>query len=164
MAKATSERVVAASKVRRTDIYQGSPLGALFTAAIATAMVGPLLPEFGCRASAISPDHAGLRAAISLASFPVSSANKNVLKLPECRDGPLGEAVDAKPWKGARPCLPRYAAGDRAGARHAGLWFNFGRHHHGLTLGPASGRLLAEMITGETPFADPAPFAVERFG
>jgi len=33
-----------------------------------------------------------------------------------------------------------------------------------LTLGPVSGRLLAEMMTGETPFADPAPFAAERFG
>ena len=46
--------------------------------------------------------------------------------------------------------------------RHAGLWFDFGHQHHGLTLGPATGRLLAEMMTGETPFADPAPFAVER--
>jgi D-amino-acid dehydrogenase len=43
-------------------------------------------------------------------------------------------------------------------------WFEFGHQHHGLTLGPVTGRLLAEMMTGETPFADPAPFAVERFG
>jgi glycine/D-amino acid oxidase-like deaminating enzyme len=35
--------------------------------------------------------------------------------------------------------------------RHAGLWFDFGHQHHGLTLGPATGRLLAEMMTGETP-------------
>ena len=41
--------------------------------------------------------------------------------------------------------------------RHAGLWFDFGHQHHGLTLGPATGRLLAEMMTGETPFADPSP-------
>ena len=34
----------------------------------------------------------------------------------------------------------------------------------GLTLGAATGRLLAEIMTGETPFADPTPFAVERFG
>jgi len=38
---------------------------------------------------------------------------------------------------------------------HPGLWFDFGHQHHGLTLGPATGRLLAEMMTGETPFADP---------
>jgi D-amino-acid dehydrogenase len=77
---------------------------------------------------------------------------------------PLGEAVDAKPWMGARPCLPDMLPVIGRAPRHAGLWFDFGHHHHGLTLGPATGRLLAEMMTGETPFADPAPFAVERFG
>ena len=29
---------------------------------------------------------------------------------------------------------------------------------------PGLGLLLAEMMTGETPFADSGPFAVERFG
>ncbi len=77
---------------------------------------------------------------------------------------PLGEAVDAKPWIGARPCLPDMLPVIGKAPRHAGLWFNFGHQHHGLTLGPATGRLLAEMMTGETPFADSSPFAVERFG
>lgn len=77
---------------------------------------------------------------------------------------PLGEVIDAKPWMGARPCLPDMLPVIGKAPRHAGLWFDFGHHHHGLTLGPATGRLLAEMMTGATPFADPAPFAVERFG
>jgi D-amino-acid dehydrogenase len=77
---------------------------------------------------------------------------------------PLGEAVDAKPWMGARPCLPDMLPVIGRAPRHAGLWFDFGHQHHGLTLGPATGRLLAEIMTGEAPFADPAPFAVERFG
>jgi D-amino-acid dehydrogenase len=77
---------------------------------------------------------------------------------------PLGDAVDAKPWMGARPCLPDMLPVIGKAPRHAGLWFDFGHQHHGLTLGPATGRLLAEMMTGETPFADPRPFAVERFG
>jgi D-amino-acid dehydrogenase len=77
---------------------------------------------------------------------------------------PLGEAVDPKPWMGARPCLPDMRPVIGRAPRHAGLWFDFGHQHHGLTLGPVTGRLLAEMMTGETPFADPAPFAVERFG
>jgi D-amino-acid dehydrogenase len=77
---------------------------------------------------------------------------------------PLGDAVDAKPWMGARPCLPDMLPVIGKAPRHAGLWFDFGHQHHGLTLGPATGRLLAEMMTGEAPFADPAPFAVERFG
>jgi D-amino-acid dehydrogenase len=76
---------------------------------------------------------------------------------------PLGEPVDAQPWKGARPCLPDMLPIIGKAPRHDGLWFDFGHQHHGLTLGPVSGRLLAEMMTGETPFADPAPFSVERF-
>jgi D-amino-acid dehydrogenase len=77
---------------------------------------------------------------------------------------PLGEPVDAAPWKGARPCLPDMLPVIGKAPRHGGLWFDFGHQHHGLTLGPATGRLLAEMMTGETPFADARPFAVERFG
>ena len=77
---------------------------------------------------------------------------------------PLGEPVEAKPWKGARPCLPDMLPVIGRAPRHPGLWFDFGHQHHGLTLGPVTGRLLAEMMTGETPFADPKPFAVERFG
>jgi len=77
---------------------------------------------------------------------------------------PLGEPVDARPWKGARPCLPDMLPVIGRAPRHQGLWFDFGHQHHGLTLGPVTGRLLAEMMTGERPFADPAPFAVERFG
>jgi D-amino-acid dehydrogenase len=77
---------------------------------------------------------------------------------------PLGDAIDAKPWMGARPCLPDMLPVIGRAPRHPGLWFDFGHQHHGLTLGPVTGRLLAEMMTGETPFADPAPFAVERFG
>lgn len=77
---------------------------------------------------------------------------------------PLGEPLDAKPWIGARPCLPDMLPVIGRAPRHAGLWFDFGHQHHGLTLGPATGRLLAELMTGQTPFADPGPFAVERFG
>jgi D-amino-acid dehydrogenase len=77
---------------------------------------------------------------------------------------PLGEPIDAQPWMGARPCLPDMLPVIGKAPRHPGLWFDFGHQHHGLTLGPATGRLLAEMMTGETPFADPGPFAVERFG
>jgi len=85
--------------------------------------------------------------------------------LPRARDlFPLGEAIDAKPWMGARPCLPDMLPVIGKAPRHPGLWFDFGHQHHGLTLGPATGRLLAEMMTGETPFADPGPFAAARFG
>lgn len=77
---------------------------------------------------------------------------------------PLGERVMAEPWMGCRPCLPDMIPVIGPAPRHPGLWFNFGHAHHGLTLGPVCGRLLAEMMTGQEPFTDPRPYAVDRFG
>ena len=76
---------------------------------------------------------------------------------------PLGTRVDAQPWLGRRPCLPDMLPVIGRAPRHQGLWLDFGHHHLGLTLGPVSGRLLAEMITGETPFIDPTPYRADRF-
>ncbi len=45
----------------------------------------------------------------------------------------------------------------------AGLWLAIGHAHWGLTLGPATGRMIAEMMTGAPPFCDPAPYRAERF-
>jgi D-amino-acid dehydrogenase len=50
------------------------------------------------------------------------------------------------------------------GERHPGLWFAFGHAHHGFTLGPVTGRLLAELMTGQQPFIDPSCYAAARFG
>jgi D-amino-acid dehydrogenase len=75
----------------------------------------------------------------------------------------LGEAVEATPWMGARPCFAdsRPVIGRAPGQR--GLWLAYGHGHWGLTLGPATGRLIAEMMTGATPFCDPMPYSAERF-
>jgi D-amino-acid dehydrogenase len=32
-----------------------------------------------------------------------------------------------------------------------------------LTLGPITGRLIADLVTGATPVVDPAPYRAERF-
>jgi D-amino-acid dehydrogenase len=76
---------------------------------------------------------------------------------------PLGERLEPAPWMGRRPCLPDMVPVIGRGDRHQGLWFAFGHAHHGFTLGPVTGRLLAEMMTGETPFTDPSPYAASRF-
>lgn len=76
---------------------------------------------------------------------------------------PLGAPVDAQPWMGRRPCLSDMLPVVGPAPRHKGLWFDFGHQHLGLTLGPATGRLLAEMMTGETPVIDPAPYRADRF-
>ena len=76
---------------------------------------------------------------------------------------PLGVPADDKTWLGRRPCLPDMLPIVGPAPRHRGLWFDFGHHHLGFTLGPVTGRLLAEMMTGEAPFTDPAPYRAGRF-
>ena len=77
---------------------------------------------------------------------------------------PLGDRVDSGPWLGARPCTPDMKPVIGPAPRHRGLWFAFGHAHHGFTLGPVTGRLIAEQMTGETPLVNLSPFAAERFG
>ena len=75
---------------------------------------------------------------------------------------PLGERLDPEPWMGVRPCTPDMLPVIGPAPRHGGLWFAFGHAHHGLTLGPVTGRLLAEMMTGEKPFIDPTPYRADQ--
>ena len=77
---------------------------------------------------------------------------------------PIGGRLDAEPWMGARPATPDMLPIIGPAPRHKNLWFAFGHAHHGMTLGPATGRLIAELIGGETPFIDPTAFRAERFG
>ena len=77
---------------------------------------------------------------------------------------PLAERLDTEAWMGARPCTPDMLPVIGRAPRHPNLWFAFGHAHHGLTLGAVTGRLVAEMVTGEAPFVDPAPYSAERFG
>jgi D-amino-acid dehydrogenase len=80
-----------------------------------------------------------------------------------CSLYPLGEGIEAQPWMGSRPCFAdsRPVIGRAPGL--PGLWLDYGHAHWGLTLGPVSGRLIAEMMTGATPFCDPKPYSAERF-
>ena len=76
---------------------------------------------------------------------------------------PLGDGIEAQPWMGSRPCFAdsRPVIGRAPG--QPGLWLDYGHAHWGLTLGPVSGRLIAEMITGAAPLCDPKPYSAERF-
>lgn len=76
----------------------------------------------------------------------------------------LGPAVEDTPWLGARPCTADMLPVIGPAPQHRGLWFNFGHAHQGFTLGPVSGRLMADLIEGRPPAVDPAPYAPARFG
>jgi D-amino-acid dehydrogenase len=76
---------------------------------------------------------------------------------------PLGERADETTWMGSRPCFPDSRPVIGRAPRLTGLWLAIGHAHWGLTLGPATGRMMAEMMAGETPFVDPTPYRAERF-
>ncbi|MBU2751956.1 FAD-binding oxidoreductase, partial [Acidithiobacillus thiooxidans] len=75
----------------------------------------------------------------------------------------LGERLDPEAWLGSRPCTPDMLPIIGPAPGQKGLWYAFGHCHQGLTLGPTTGRLLAEMMGDETPFTDPEPYRAERF-
>lgn len=75
----------------------------------------------------------------------------------------LGARLDPTPWLGQRPCTSDMLPIIGAFPGRSGLWLNFGHCHQGLTLGPTTGRLLAQLMGGEAPFTDPTPYAPTRF-
>ena len=76
---------------------------------------------------------------------------------------PLADPVESEPWLGARPAfgdmLP--AIGKFTGLKET--YVNIGHAHHGFTLGPASGKVIAQLIAGKTPDCDLTPFSPARF-
>jgi D-amino-acid dehydrogenase len=101
------------------------------------------------------------------AEFAVRDAPPTPVQVDRCEPRarelfPITERAEATPWLGRRPALPDMTPVLGEAPRHKGLWFNFGHAHHGLTNAAVCGRLLAELMTGETPFCDPAPFRADR--
>ena len=136
-----------------------------FAAPTGTPMHHPILDPIG--GYVLAPMVGGIRLTTGI-EFADSDDPINEIQLRRCEElarhfYPLGKRLDAEPWLGRRPCLPDMCPVIGPAPRHPGLWFNFGHAHHGLTLGPVCGRLLAEMLTGATPFTDPAPYSADRF-
>jgi D-amino-acid dehydrogenase len=76
---------------------------------------------------------------------------------------PLHRRVDEAPWMGVRPAMPDMLPVIGRVPTHDRLWCAFGHAHQGLTLGPSTGRLVAEMMSGEAAFLDPEPYQPGRF-
>lgn len=84
--------------------------------------------------------------------------------LPQAKElFPLGEPNEAEPWLGRRPNMPDSLPVLGRAPGQDGLWLAFGHGHWGLTMAAVTGRLIGELMTGATPFADPAPYRAERF-
>lgn len=71
------------------------------------------------------------------------------------------EVVDL--WRGLRPCTPDGLPIIGVAPAVPNLLVATGHQMCGLHTAPATGRLAADLVLGETPTFDPAPFRVERF-
>jgi D-amino-acid dehydrogenase len=49
------------------------------------------------------------------------------------------------------------------GRKFKNTFFAFGHGHVGLTLGPITGKLIADLVNDRKPRIDLTPFAVDRF-
>lgn len=88
----------------------------------------------------------------------------------EAREGLYRAAVELYPslalapieaqWAGLRPASPNGIPYIGSHPELGGLYVNAGHFRNGLVTGPASARLLADLILGRDPITDPAPYAL----
>lgn len=103
--------------------------------------------EFAGRDAALSPERIANLEHLARAVYPDLFA--------QC------PSVTGQPWTGHRPM----SADGRpfiGPAKDSGVWFNTGHGHLGWTMAAGSAQLLADLMLGDKPVIDPAPYAVTR--
>lgn len=75
----------------------------------------------------------------------------------------LGLPMESEPaqWMGIRPTLPDYLPAIGRSDKASNLYYAFGHQHLGLTLGPVTGEIVADMVESGT---GPQAFDIKRFG
>lgn len=66
-------------------------------------------------------------------------------------------------WMGHRPCLPDSVPVIGPSPRAPGVFYAFGHGHVGMCGAPGTGRIIAELVSGDKPQLDIAPFRADRF-
>lgn len=66
-------------------------------------------------------------------------------------------------WLGFRPSMPDSLPVIGRTRRHPNCFLAFGHGHLGLTLGPATGRMVADLVEGVPTGIDVSPYAPQRF-
>jgi glycine/D-amino acid oxidase-like deaminating enzyme len=69
----------------------------------------------------------------------------------------------AESWSGVIDVTPDAVPVISGVAALPGFFIATGFSGHGFGIGPAAGRLMADLVTGETPLVDPTPFRFSRF-
>jgi D-amino-acid dehydrogenase len=73
------------------------------------------------------------------------------------------EAEERSAWLGFRPSLPDSLPAIGPVPGRPGVYLGFGHGHLGLTQGPVTGRILADLIAGRDPGIDMTPYRPDRW-
>ncbi len=96
-----------------------------------------------------------------LENSPSKSRIKNlILNAKDMLDG-LPEHKDE--WLGFRPTLPDFLPVLGPSKNYRNVFYSFGHHHLGWTLGAISGKIISKMISGENTNLDLQPYSSIRF-
>lgn len=116
---------------------------------------------------AITPMRSGYRIGSTMEfSGYDSTLNRDRLKLLEegarlyLQESPTGPAQEE--WWGWRPMTPDSLPLIGPAPAFDNVYLAAGHNMLGLSMAPATGKLMAELILGQTPHLDPAPYAVDR--
>ena len=69
----------------------------------------------------------------------------------------------ASEWMGQRPMLPDSLPVISVSPQHPNVFYAFGHGHYGLTQGPTTGRIIADLVIGNQPSTDLSAFRFDRF-
>ncbi|WP_374382875.1 NAD(P)/FAD-dependent oxidoreductase [Dongia sp.] len=128
----------------------------------------PRMPLYsGDHSFAITPLDVGLRFAgtVELGGLEAEPNYARAQKLMNHGKRMFGELDETgrSDWMGFRPSMPDSVPVISQGERFKNTFFGFGHGHIGLTLGPVTGRIIADLAAGRDPGLDMAPFRVDRF-
>ena len=121
---------------------------------------------FQNRGFGITPMEQGLRV-VGTVEFggldnPLSKSRvKNLINNAKYMMGDLPEHEDE--WLGFRPTLPDYLPVIGQSKKYKNVFYCFGHHHLGWTLGPISGKIISGMIADENTNLDLKPYSSLRF-
>ena len=71
-------------------------------------------------------------------------------------------ATEQSIWLGRRPTLPNSVPVISRSPKHDNVLFAFGHSHLGLTMGPATGQIIADLAAGRDPGIDLTPYRPVR--
>ncbi len=70
---------------------------------------------------------------------------------------------DVSEWMGPRPMMADSMPVISVSPAHRNVFYAFGHGHYGLTQGPTTGRIIADLMMGEGTSIDSTPFRFDRF-